>query len=293
MVEKEVAMQRLRTLVDEESMMSPVRKFIEYHGWDEEYTKWDVREFLNKMEEKGYSKNYMRMTYYAIKNLFEAMDLEWGLSSRKDLPKVPGRSESRTPVMSKEQVEDLIYYVIREGEDYEEFYACCSTIYGMRRKELHQIKPEDLKFKENREDEMNEDTIMIRTRKGGEQREQWIHPDIKPVFKDYKFRIDFRKNKVNIMNDIFDDMIEKTGIEKKEGMGWHSIRRALRTEMGRELRIVREEGGAGVVESDIYKFMRWRRQDEEGKMLSIYDKSSYIEGDKEVFKIHPFLDFWR
>ena len=291
MIEKEEAMKRLEILIDDKSQMSPINKFIDTLGW-KDYDKWDVRQFLNKLEEEDYSKNYRRFCFYSIKLLFEAMDKEWDLNPRKDLPKKPTKGESRTPVMTKDQVKAMIEYTILKGEPYEEFYICCATTYGLRRGEIQAIKPRDLKFEETRDDGLEEDTIYIRTKKGGEKKEQWIPPEIKPILKDYDFDRKVWEFDISIMNDIFDDILQNVGIEKERGMGFHSIRRALRTEMGRALRDAREKGGTGLVESDIYQFLRWRTSDKEKKLLSIYDKSDTIEGDKEIFKIHPFLEYW-
>jgi len=182
------------------------------------------------------------------------------------------------------------------GYDYEKFFLCLSTTYGMRRKELWLIKEDDLMFKEKNYSRKerdtgypNTDTIFIKTRKGGEQREQYIPPQIKPYLKDYGFDREFTN--IKTMNDIFDDILEKAGVEKKKRMGWHTIRRSLRTDLGRELRRVREEGGAGVLEGDIAKFGRWQQRGID-KILGIYDQEDPVVGDKEMFKIHPYINFW-
>lgn len=281
MVNKKTVNKRLDLILDDDSMKSAIDNFIEYHGWKDSYNKWDVREFLKHLEDEEYSKNYCRFSYYAVKNLFEAMDLDWKLSPKKDLPKRPSDSESKTPVILDSGVKQLVSNIRRKGTDYERFYLCCSTIYGMRRKEMWQISSEDIET----------DRVYISTAKGGEQREQWMPQTIRPVMHSYDFSQNFRQSDVTIMNDIFDDMLDKAGIDKEERMGFHSIRRGLRTELGKELREVRKSGGAGVLEGDIAKFIRWEQRGMQ-KILGIYDKSDPLEGDKEMFKIHPFLEYW-
>jgi len=91
-ISKEEIMRRLNLLVDDDSMVSAGRKFMEWNDWKVP-GKWDVHEYLDKVK-KEKSRSYARFSYYAIKRLFEALEKEWPLS-RSDLPKKPPDSERR------------------------------------------------------------------------------------------------------------------------------------------------------------------------------------------------------
>jgi hypothetical protein len=67
--------------------------------------------------------------------------------------------------------------------------------------------------------------------------------------------------------------------------GWHSIRRALATELlMRDVSLI-----------NILRFMRWSDASLRGEfgMLVIYARRNQGEIDECVFKVHPFLASWR
>ena len=83
---------------------------------------------------------------------------------------------------------------------------------------------------------------------------------------------------------MFQRIMSKVGIEVNRGYGWHSIRRALATEL-----VLRDTSALNIV-----RFMRWSDAGVKGEfgMLAIYAKRNQAEIDKCIFRNHPFLSAW-
>jgi len=264
---------RLNLIVKSKTMLIPIRNFINTIGWKDRYDEWDVREYLRKMEDEGYKGDYLRFQYYSIRNLFRAMDLPWKMV-RADLPDATPRHMKTTPVLSAKQIRKIIQTVRAEGTDYEIFYTCVSTLYGARRVEMARIKPGDIR----------KDRILIRTGKGGVQREQFVPKPVRPILQSFKKQKNFTPS---VLSLVFNDILEKAGIKKRYRTGWHSIRRALVTEMRKNIR------GTPLLEGDVANFMRWAMPPNSHTMLSIYNKEDPVAADRLIFKyVHPFMEWW-
>jgi hypothetical protein len=89
---------------------------------------------------------------------------------------------------------------------------------------------------------------------------------------------------VRYMTRVFQRAMSKVGLELSKGYGWHSIRRALATEL-----VLRD-----VSALNILRFMRWSDAGAKGEfgMLTIYAKREQDKIDKSIFEVHPFLSVW-
>ena len=94
----------------------------------------------------------------------------------------------------------------------------------------------------------------------------------------------FRHYEVDSLTRLFHRMASKCGINTKTGYGYHSIRRALATEL-----ILAEASALNVL-----RFMRWfdASTRSEFGMLAIYAKKDQKRIDDDIYQIHPFLPFW-
>jgi hypothetical protein len=87
------------------------------------------------------------------------------------------------------------------------------------------------------------------------------------------------------MSVVFRRVVRKLGIGLPgENYGWHSIRRALATELV----------STDVSLLNLLRFMRWSDATLKGEfgMLAIYAKRNQEELDRSIFKVHPFLGIW-
>ncbi|GAH90693.1 unnamed protein product [marine sediment metagenome] len=126
--------------------------------------------------------------------------------------------------------------------------------------------------------EITGDKITIHTVKGGPLTTHLIPPEIVPYLEHFKpYATDY-------MSHMFLRMLDKVGIRVGAGYGWHSIRRALATEL------LLSDASA----LNILRFMRWSDASVKGEfgMLTIYAKKDQARIDQEIFKIHPFLPYW-
>ena len=139
-------------------------------------------------------------------------------------------------------------------------------MYGLRREETGTL-------------EVSDGHVKVHTAKGGEVIFQIIPDAIKGYIKGYRGCRDVR-----YMTRVFQRIMTKVGLQVDKGYGWHSIRRALATEL-----VMRN-----VSALNILRFMRWSDAGVKGEfgMLVIYAKHEQDKIDKSIFEVHPFLSAW-
>jgi len=234
------------------------RDFMLKIGDSKTYDSLDIRKYLANFD--TFTGNWARFTYYALKQFFESFDWKW------DLRRPPaGTLHPNRPRLSDEQIIQIIT-AAKDGRlnNVEAGLAAIATTYGARRVELGNLRREDRDFQR--------DTITIRAMKGGRERIHLIPPKVK-VFID---RYDFKPRGATSLDNIFDSIMLKCGIENGRRMGWHSIRRALNT------------GLRGVI-AYRKEYLRWRMDD----IDMVYDGTPPEQIDRIVFAKHPFLGAWK
>jgi hypothetical protein len=121
--------------------------------------------------------------------------------------------------------------------------------------------------------------VKVHTAKGGEVTFQIIPNAINDYMKGYQGCKDVR-----YMTRVFQRIMSKVGLKVNRGYGWHSIRRALATELA--LR--------SVSTMNILRFLMWSDAGVKGEfgMLAIYAKREQDKIDKSIFEVHPFIPAW-
>jgi len=139
-------------------------------------------------------------------------------------------------------------------------------VYGLRREEIGTL-------------EVNDGVVKVDTAKDGEANFQIIPDEIKDYMRSYRPCKDVR-----YITRMFHRIMNKVGLEVDRGYGWHSIRRALATELA-----LRD-----VSALNILRFMRWSDGSAKGEfgMLVIYARCEQDKIDKSIFEVHPFLCAW-
>jgi integrase len=248
-------------------------------GVKKDYTRDEAQAVLAYMK-KYYcdSKNSYRTHYYIMRSIIvNVLGGDWKLT-KQHVPKKPGSDEMDRPIYSVDEVLERInkIYLLSKRQ---KFLLAVSTIYGPRRIELCYLT----------KDQIQGNSIHIKTAKGGESRTHIIPDPVRDYIKSkYAFSTPMEES---TLSKYFQQMDQDLGYNHKQnwdGYGYHAIRRRLATELNQSDELTRE---------DIYKFMRWSRQKDILDDYTIMDvgevKADLEKVDRKIFEVHPFLDAWK
>ncbi len=254
-----------------------VRQFMEHAGDSSEesldtYFAW-AREH--------YRDSTVRYIWGVLHRFFALNGLPWP-KRRSDTPTIR-EGDVFAPILDRNVVEAMIERARVAFPARLAGYLAISTIYGCRRCELAGITSNDI--------DIEHGTIYIATRHLGRERYHLVPEAIIPVLD--RFRTVVRPISLKTLDRMFRDMEASITFEHIEGLGWHSIRRAV--DYGLVL--------AGVKPMVVMNFMRWKRS--ESNMPMRYARGTIIgwnsreavsladrEVDELVFAVHPFLPAW-
>lgn len=227
------------------------------------YGKWDVLAYVKHLKDKGFSSSYIRGSFFALKLFFESQGWPW----EAKLPKLRDTKIVK-PAMPKDDVIRLIQTTKARGTAEEQICLALSSTYGLRRSEIANLIPDDLDFDNN--------TIFIRTKKGGTPRSHLIPPQLLILLGSFDFS---RTPSVGTVNLLFKMICVKAGLPIKKGVNWHGIRHRLNIELIE----------AGLPEITILEFLRWKYRQ---SMAAYYYTPDQRDVDKRVFEVHPFLKYY-
>jgi len=238
-------------------------------------------ELLRKKHKPG----TVNFAFRVIRRLFAVNQLPWEYR-QGEAPAIGQRDEYR-PQLSPQIIEMMIA-AAKSGNLYpeESAFLATSTVYGLRREEIVNLRPDDVR--------LSSGSIYIATIKFGRERYHLIPPEIKPYLAAHNFSQKYGLATVSVM---FGRILTKSGLKELRGLrlGWHSIRRAVFD---------------GLINSGVNllaarSFLRWKSATGEMAMPSRYYGNVVIDldgskpvleeakGDEEIFEKHPFLLFWR
>ncbi|MBA7549656.1 hypothetical protein ES705_42147 [subsurface metagenome] len=239
------------------------------------------RRFFLHRREQGISERTLTKEFVQSKKLAEANNWPWPFTS-DDKP--VAEEEPLAPAFTPEEIETLI----KARDEYskgELFYLAVSTTWGLRREELVRIRKRDY----------NEQTIKIKIakQKGRVLRVEHVIPDeINPILQNYHPRLKSRGS----LTYVFYRVLNKAGIERRKGYGWHSIRRTLRTLLEWNLAENR------LPLSLVADYMSWSKTQKGivyggAPMLGVYAHPEIISTDpfgidRLVLGVHPFVKHW-
>ena len=244
---------------------SLVQRFEACCGVKDSYDRADVVKFIAELRQEGMKQNSINARLKALGLLCQIQNWDGGFP-RLAMPKVKNSEISR-PAFSVDEVVHIIGKAKEVCNERELAFLAAASVYGLRREEIGTL-------------EVNDGVVKVHTAKGGEAIFQIMPDEIKDYMKDYRACKDVR-----YITRLFQSIVSKVGLEVNRGYGWHSIRRALATELA--LR--------NVSAINILRFMRWSYasslQGEFG-MLAIYAQRNQAEIDECIFRVHPFLSAW-
>ena len=243
-----------------------IRRFEACCGVRDAYEREDLIKFLALLRKEGMRQNTINTRLRALKLLCQIQNWEGGFP-RLAMPKVRD-SDINRPAFTREEVCSMIERAKQCCTARELGFLAFATVYGLRREEIGTL-------------EVGDGVVKVNTAKDGAVTTHVVPDEIAGYMRGYRGCADVR-----YMTRVFTRVIGKTGLEiGGRYYGWHSIRRALATELlMRDVSLI-----------NILRFMRWSEASLRGEfgMLGIYARRNQAEIDACVFRVHPFLASWR
>lgn len=250
---------------------SAINRFLRFTQEKEDPDEWDLRRFLENLEQNGFSRSYQRTSWYALKKYFKAKGIDWPLD-QTDYPDLD-RDAIKKPTLSQVQIRRMIQVVrnpLSGSEANERVFLALTSIYAIRKSEFCSLTENNI--------DRGSHTLYIKTKKRGESRYHLVPEEIRPYVYSWSFNKRISSSGAHI---IFDAILAKAGIQKTEGLGSHALRRGVFTALcSTDLPPMR-----------IYNFGKWKKR--ELGMLAEYDNPDFRETDRLVFSKHPFLEVWQ
>jgi hypothetical protein len=243
---------------------SLVQRFEACCGVKDSYHRADVVKFVAELRQEGMKQNSINARLKALRLLCQIQNWDGGFP-RLAMPKVKNSEISR-PAFSVDEVVHIIGKAKEVCNERELGFLAAASVYGLRREEIGTL-------------EVRDGVVKVNGAKGGESTFQIIPDAIKDYMRGYRACSDVR-----YMTRVFQRVMSKVDLEVNRGFGWHSIRRALATELA--LR--------NVSALNIVRFMRWSDASVKGEfgMLVTYARREQDKIDKSIFEVHPFLSAW-
>jgi len=245
-----------------------------------------VDKHLNTLRRKGRKPGTVNFAFRVIRRLFIVNGIEWEYR-RGEAPSIGQRDEYR-PQLSTDIIRVMAESAISDKLPADEScFLACSTIYGLRREEMVDLKPDDVDLANN--------AIYVSTVKHGRQRYHQVPPEIKPYLAAHDFS---KRYSLTAMSQLFWMIVNNSGLEglKSQRLGWHSIRRAVLD---------------GLIDNGVNAFaarafLRWKGSSSAemamperyygNVVVNLNGSTPLLEeaaGDEEIFQKHPFIPLWR
>ncbi len=232
---------------------------------------------------KKYKETYQSVAKYALKTFYEYLEIPYPVTPRKGKRKRTSTSKLKSvsrPALTSEEIAQIITADLHPRLT---AFVCLSTVYGYRRAELGSLTYTNLHL-----DEGYLDMFILKSR---EWKRHAIAESITPRLREYGFPEQLSPSS---LSRLFKQVCRRSGLGKKKGFGWHSVRRCLATEL---------DNTRALSYRELHQFMNWKtptsgwREGEPPRevipgIVMHYTEREAIELDKKVFSIHPFLRYW-
>lgn len=235
-------------------------------------TSKDALDYIDSLIDAKRAPATIEWSIFALKRIYRAFSLQEPFATKDDVPRLP-RTIRRQAMPRLSDVRNMIYWARRNANALETVYLVMSTVYGLRRAELAQLRR--INFSHNLS------SVDVNTLKHGNPRTHVIPEQVRPYLRmAFSVLRDIPDYDLTTVSVIYQEISDKSGHKRQFREGWHGIRRLIDTELlnrGVPLPIVRN-------------FMRWSTPS--GDMAFRYYSNDDKAIDMRVFKDHPLLEFW-
>ncbi len=220
----------------------------------------------------------MRTEFFHLKKLCVSNDIKWSFTA-DDTP------FSDEAPHSPAHLPDDIVKLIAAQEQYskaEAFYLAASTTWGLRREDMARIKKRDY----------DDNKILIKTSHRSLRVTHLMPDNLRAIFQAYHPSVEDR----SALTKMYHRILAKAGVERKTGMGFHSVRRTLRTVLEWEL------AKARLPLSLVAEYQGWAKTTKGmvyggAPMLGVYAHHEVMSSDpfwvdRLIYPIHPWLKLW-
>lgn len=242
-----------------------------------------VEDFMQQLVDQKYKSQSRRFIWGVLKSMFAQADIPWPFR-RREAPQF--EHDDNAPALDPRAIIQMIR-TARAGKLLPEEAACLAlvTVYGLRSIEIARVGAEHFNWSER--------LLTIKTAKMEAPRLHTIPDEVVDVLRAWGFKQRLADERVAA---IWYELEQKSGIERVERVGWHSVRRTLDT-------LLREKLNATIVQV----FLGWSMRGS-GDMSSRYHRVTFVgwggkqeayqpqwrrELDQTVFAQHPFIKTWK
>ena len=258
-----------------------IRDFLEYAEGD--LSREKIMQYMSHLKTTHkYSDGTVNLIFRAIRTMYSRNGIPW-LFRHGDSPRIR-EGNVKVPALHPNKIIQMIEAVKQGDLANEKAFLALSTTYGLRKGEMAELIQKDIRLKDK--------TIHIATLKHGRERTHIIPPEILPYLKGYNFDTKVTDASLFILWYLLEYRI---GLKHIPRVGFHSIRRTINTLLGKKLS-----------DSTVKSFMRHKQRTSQD-MTYRYSAVTFVgeeeesvevvgdalDVDNEVFRVHPFLEFWR
>lgn len=248
------------------AFVGQARRFVAAVGEKSGYDKQDILRYTDMLVKAGYKEDSILTILSGVRALFHANGWAWPLA-RRDLHLGLPQEDPGGPVMPHEDIARLI--AAAKGLAAPEAPAIAmSTLYGLRAAEIAMVLAAGCDGR----------TLAVQTAKAGRRRSHYV-----PHVAHAALRFTGRPITVDGVHTLFGRVMARHVRPHARGEGWHSIRRALITELS----------GRGLGEAQIHRWFGWRVAPGGSKIAFRYYRPEGQKLDDEVYALHPYLPLWR
>ena len=260
--------------------LSLAKKYLAKH----DLTKASTERYIQQLRDEGYADGTIDLRWRVIRRLYKLAGEPWPFK-RWESPKIR-ELEVVALALPKETIRTMVHAARRGHCDpIDTLYLALSTVYGLRKAEMADLNA--ARF------DLHSNIVYVETKKHGRERYHAIPQEILPIVREVAPHLG--KTSAQNVGKAFLRIEESSGIQHTPSTGFHSIRRSLDHFL--------IEGGA--TELATRSFMRWKREKADQVRRYHHVRFAGVDGgvadmadsdrkqDGEIFKVHPFLPYWR